>query len=99
MNVRTSNQTATGGNFDEATIQAVWNRGRIIPNYDPNLWRWDTCGAVMSRREYGMISDCGWEIDHIKPVAHGGGDTLSNLQPLQWRNNRRKGDSLNWDCN
>lgn len=31
----------------------------------------------------------GWEIDHINP---GGGDGLSNLQPLHYETNRRKGD-------
>ena len=34
----------------------------------------------------------GWEIDHIKPVARGGSDDLSNLQPLYWETNRNKGD-------
>jgi 5-methylcytosine-specific restriction endonuclease McrA len=42
--------------------------------------------------DYGITSTYGWEIDHIKPVAKRGGDEITNLQPLQWENNRRKGD-------
>jgi len=36
----------------------------------------------------------GWEVDHIRPVSHDGGDDLANLQPLQWKNNRCKGDTF-----
>lgn len=31
----------------------------------------------------------GWEIDHIDP---NGGDNLSNLRPLQWKNNVTTGE-------
>jgi 5-methylcytosine-specific restriction endonuclease McrA len=54
----------------------------------------DVCGAVIDRAKYGNNEETGtgWEIDHIIPVSRGGTDDLSNLQPLQWQNNRRKGD-------
>ena len=36
---------------------------------------------------------------YIQPVALGGPDTIWNLQPLQWKNNRHKSDNYpNWNC-
>lgn len=79
--------------FDEKTIQAVWNKGIIVPGSNPNLLRKDTCMAWIKKEEYGnRSSSYGWEIDHIKPVAAGGTDSLVNLRPLQWRNNASKSD-------
>ena len=80
---------------------AVWNKGKkIVQNgeeFDSNVWRWDICGKVMEYSEHGNAgSDCGWEIDHIKPSSKGGTDDLENLQPLQWENNRRKGEVFPW---
>ena len=76
--------------FSDEEIQAVWNKGREIPNYDSSVWRWDVCGSVMKRSEYGnRNSKQGWEIDHKDPNAC---DQLSNLQPLQWENNVAKSD-------
>lgn len=94
------NRNTRGGNFDAATIQAVWEKGKVIPDYSPATWRWDTCGAVMKRSEHGNTdSKHGWEVDHINPVSNDGSDALSNLQPLQWGNNRHKGDNYpNWSC-
>jgi 5-methylcytosine-specific restriction endonuclease McrA len=46
--------------------------------------------------EHGLQSEGGWEIDHIVPVSLGGSDDLDNLQPLWWKNNRRKGDNYPW---
>jgi len=44
----------------------------------------------MKRDDYGnRNSDYGWEIDHIDPD---GGDDISNLQQLQWKNNVDKSD-------
>lgn len=77
-------------NWTEADIQAVWEKGTVVPNFDKNVARKDECGAWMERKQYGnRDSSFGWEIDHISP---GGADTLSNLRPLQWQNNVDKSD-------
>jgi len=77
----------------------VWWKGKEIPNYSNKEWMHDKCGTSMRWSEHGnRNSDHGWEIDHIKPVAKGGTDDISNLQPLNWKNNAAKGDTYPWDC-
>lgn len=97
---RNPNTMGSGSSFDQSTISAVWHKGQVVSGYDPAEVRKDMCGAWMKRSEYGTTGQYGWEIDHIQPVARGGGDSLSNLQPLLWKNNRAKGDNApnNWMC-
>jgi len=78
--------------FSELVIQAVWEKGTIVPGADPRFRRKDQCGAWIDRNRHGDRSDqnnTGWEVDHISP---GGSDDLSNLRPLQWYNNVTKSD-------
>jgi 5-methylcytosine-specific restriction endonuclease McrA len=83
----------------EYLIQQVWEKGRIIPGYDSNVWRKDQCSAWIGRKYYGdRNSQYGWEIHHIVPVDRGGSDYIWNLIPLQWENNVATGDSGSLVC-
>jgi hypothetical protein len=96
---RQHNTNRNGGSWSEQEKRAVWQKGSVIEGYDSSLWRRDICGHAMKYTEHGnRASDYGWEIDHIKAVANGGDDSISNLQPLYWGNNSSKGDKLNWRC-
>ena len=100
MSYRLPSTNRVGQGFNWSTVEQVWKKGRPVAGYNPNQVRADLCGALMSRSAYGDTnSKYGWEIDHIRPVAHGGSDDFYNLQPLQWQNNRHKSDNWpNYSC-
>jgi len=71
--------------FPAEMVQAVWEKGRIVIGHSANQWRQDECGAWMGREFYeNRDSQFGWEIGRIVLT---GPDDLSNLRPLQWKNN------------
>ena len=77
--------------YSQEVIQLVWEKGKTVPDNDPEVWRKDECGAWMQRSMYAdRSSQYGWEIDHSVP---GGSDDIVNLCPLHWRNNVGKGDA------
>jgi len=81
---------------EDEKIQQVWEKGKVVSDNDPNIYRQDDCGAWISKAAYGKRdSQYGWEIDHINP---NGGDDLSNLRPLQWQNNVDKSDKKRLTC-
>ena len=85
-----------GLEFSGIAIDKVWEKGEIVPGEHPDLYRRDVTGRIIFWRSYGMDSRMGWEIDHKRPIAKGGTDSLRNLQPLQTRQNRKKGDQYPW---
>lgn len=92
---RKQNTDRNGNAFTDVQKKAVWNKGTAVPGHDSDKKRKDICGAWIHWDQHGATTEngFGWEIDHIKPVSQGGGDELNNLQPLQWQNNRKKGDN------
>ena len=99
IKTRQPNTDLNGGQFTPQQKLAVWQKGRVIPDFSPDVWRYDTCGNPMLWSDYGnRSSKFGWEIDHINPVSNGGTDFINNLQPLYWGNNASKSDKLNWRC-
>lgn len=97
---RTYGSKADGGSFSDEEVQSVWEKGKSIFGRDKDKYRKDRCGALIERHKHGDTKHPnGWEVDHDKPVAKGGSDFLSNLQPLQWENNRIKSDKYpQWHC-
>ena len=82
-------------NENQYIINAVWQKGLIVPGLLPNIFRRDRYGTIIKYSDYGnRNSEYGWEIDHIIPKSRGGSDNLNNLQPLHWKNNCAKGDNL-----
>jgi len=84
------NTDSRGRPFSPEVIAAVWAKSQRIPGYA--LHRKDMCGARIAKTEFGRETEHGWEVDHVKPVSKGGTDSLDNLQPLHWENNRSKED-------
>lgn len=80
-----------GNNWNETVKKAVWGKGRIHPDYSPNMLRWDRNGHMMMWSEYGrMDSKFGWGIETIHPKQdHNPGQdpatdekNIKNLYPL-----------------
>lgn len=74
----------------EARKLILWARLRPHPRF-PGFYV-DHEGWLVRWPEYGLLSNYGWEIDHIIRKADGGSDDLSNLRVRHWWPNRSAGN-------
>jgi hypothetical protein len=51
---------------------APWIKVTPIPGRDPAVERWDCNLFVIRWAEYGPLTECGWEIDHVVASILGG---------------------------
>lgn len=79
--------------YTREALALIWSKAAPIPGYDSDVWRRDEFGTAIKWSEYGDLSKYGWDVDHRLPQSRGGGDTLENLWPMHWRNNKSKGDA------
>ncbi|NIO43354.1 MAG: hypothetical protein GTO41_26305 [Burkholderiales bacterium] len=70
--------------LSDVIVQAVWEKARVMPEWDPGQWRRDQCGAWLHRKQYNNEqSEYGWKI--LKVVA-GGGTEVGRLQAFHYGN-------------
>ena len=96
MHTRQHSTDRSGNDFSIEIRAAVWVKAQAVVGYNPSDMRMDSYGALIKWVDYGNTTPIGygWEIDHVYPVARGGSDNLTNLQALQWQNNRHKSDAV-----
>lgn len=86
--------------FSESDLDAIWEKGFEIPGYNKDKYRLDAADAMMQRDQYGKEGLYGWEVDHIFPkakleqkrVPEMLWDHMTNLRPMNAKNNVSKGD-------
>jgi hypothetical protein len=78
-------------NFTKSEKEYAWEKADTIPGRNPDYYRADKAGNVVSKPQYGKDSDMGYNIDHSKPLAENGTYHKNNIQVLQTSQNKSKG--------
>eukprot|EP00762_Andalucia_godoyi_P000297 ANDGO_03134.mRNA.1 endonuclease len=92
--------------FDKAMKDACWNASKPVQGRDPERWRLDPAGNIVSYVLRGCTGCLCHDYDHIVPYSKGGKTELSNCQILQSRANKIKGNKTDvsrdelksWSC-
>ena len=72
----------------------VWKKRLKVPGLNPDVLRFDCYWNPIIKNHYGKKTMFSWEIDHKIPKSKGRSNKLGNLQPLQYKANRRKSNKL-----
>jgi hypothetical protein len=85
----------SGSSEDDERKRAAWNNVPCLPGLAYTATEKRDCdGRFIRWSEYGSYSEYGWQIDHIRPAALGGGDEFANLRARHWRGNSMAGTVL-----
>ena len=83
---------ATTSEFDRWML---WQCAPRVPNLDPAMWRYDGNLVIVKWTDYdNRESQHGWHVDHIKPLAEGGSDSIFNKRILNVYDNLSHGGRL-----
>ncbi|PKP22532.1 MAG: hypothetical protein CVU05_03510 [Bacteroidetes bacterium HGW-Bacteroidetes-21] len=75
--------------FSDDIINRVWEKAKVVPGVNSNLYRKDEHNAWIKRDNYAntkMPLSFGWCIEYIKPITSGGHPKIENLRPMHWEN-------------
>jgi hypothetical protein len=69
--------------WDKSVKKAVWKKGKINPDYSPDVLRWDENGHIMMWSKFGRTdSRFGWTIEAHGPLTEGAAENIDNLHPV-----------------
>ncbi len=101
------NITSSTNNEEEETIwtpqqiEEVWNKGEIINNFNPQLYRRDYAGALMFWHNFiaqpklnDPIESLNWTIVYERPTKADGTNYIKNLVPMNNSNAVTKGNNF-----
>lgn len=82
-------------------IEEVWNKGEIVNDFNPQLYRKDYAGALMFWHNFipqpklnDSIESLNWTIVYERPITNGGDKYTKNLVPMNNNNAVTKGNNF-----